>query len=138
MNAEQKDSIIKMRAEGMSYSGIAKALNLVEITVKKHYQRNHINVQRSIPQENTAYTHCRECGAELHQIDKRKRRLFCGAACRALWWHKHPDLIKQKAVYSFKCACCGKDFSAYGNSHRKYCSHACYIKNRYRKGGTQA
>ena len=138
MNAMQRDAIEKMRADGMSYSSIAKALDMKEVTVKKHCQRNHINAQVSTLQENTAYTHCRECGKGLQQLDKQKRRLFCSEACRNLWWHKHPDKIRQKAIYSYHCACCGSYFSAYGNSHRKYCSHACYIADRYRKGGSQA
>ena len=29
---------------------------------------------------------------------------------------------------------CGKPFTVYGNSKRKYCSHECYIRNRF-KGG---
>ena len=32
------------------------------------------------------------------------------------------------------CRECGKPFTAYGNSRRKYCSHECYIRNRF-KGG---
>ncbi|RXM53885.1 RNA polymerase subunit sigma-70, partial [Clostridium tetani] len=26
---------------------------------------------------------------------------------------------------------CGKEFSAYGNKNRKYCSHNCYIRDRF-------
>ncbi|MCI9560414.1 MAG: hypothetical protein HFG52_14545 [Lachnospiraceae bacterium] len=57
-----------------------------------------------------------------------------GGECRVKWWHEHPEKIKQRAVYSFTCAGCGKPFTAYGNSRRKYCSHECYIRNRF-KGG---
>jgi hypothetical protein len=32
-----------------------------------------------------------------------------------------------------KCACCGITFNTIGNSKRKYCSHACYITERYGK-----
>ena len=138
MNALEKDSIVKMRSDGMSYAAIASALGLKEITVKKHCQRNHISATHSDAQESRAYTHCRECGKELLQVDKKKRRLFCCEDCRSLWWHKHPDQIKQKAVYSYHCAHCGKGFTAYGNDHRKYCCHACYIAERYSKGGAQA
>lgn len=30
------------------------------------------------------------------------------------------------------CPACGKEFPVYGNSHRKFCSHACYIAYRFR------
>lgn len=35
--------------------------------------------------------------------------------------------MKRKAVYTYTCPACGKEFTVYGNSHRKFCSHACYI-----------
>ena len=35
--------------------------------------------------------------------------------------------MKRKAVYTYTCPACGKKFTVYGNSHRKFCSHACYI-----------
>ena len=49
------------------------------------------------------------------------------------WWNAHLDLVKRKAVYHMKCQNCERDFDVYGNSHRKYCSHRCYIE--YRFGG---
>ena len=45
------------------------------------------------------------------------------------------ELVKRKAVYTFTCPACGKEFTVYGNSHRKFCSHACYIA--YRFGGVR-
>lgn len=50
---------------------------------------------------------------------------------RQSWWNAHPELVNRKAVYEFTCAYCGKRFSAYGNAHRKYCCHDCYIEGRY-------
>ena len=38
------------------------------------------------------------------------------------------------ACVSTRCARCGKPFTAYGNAGRKYCSHSCYIADRF-KGG---
>ena len=78
---------------------------------------------------------CRECGKELHQTEGVKKKIFCCRKCREKWWHEHPGQIRQKAVYSFICAGCEKEFTAYGNSHRKYCSHECYITSRFKGGG---
>lgn len=41
----------------------------------------------------------------------------------------------RKAFYPMVCAECGEKFLSYGNRERKYCSHACYIKARFGKGG---
>jgi hypothetical protein len=39
-------------------------------------------------------------------------------------------------LYHFTCIACGKRFSAYGKADRKYCSHECYINDRfYREAG---
>jgi len=77
---------------------------------------------------------CPQCGALLTQTPGRKRVKFCSDNCRTAWWNAHPEKVNRKAVYHFTCAHCGKPFTAYGNTQRKYCSHACYIADRY-KGG---
>ncbi len=69
----------------------------------------------------------------IHQIAGRKKKRFCSVSCCQLWWNAHPDAVRQKALYHYTCAGCGKAFTAYGNSHRKYCSHECYIKDRYKE-----
>ncbi len=77
---------------------------------------------------------CPECGAAVEQHPGRKRRRFCSDACRRAWWNAHPEMVRRRAVYEFECACCGQPFTAYGNAGRKYCSHACYIADRFGKG----
>ena len=76
----------------------------------------------------------RDAGKTLVQIAGRKPVKFCSSACRVSWWNAHPDAVGKKAFYDYTCACCGKTFRAYGNSHRKYCCHTCYIQARF-KGG---
>lgn len=41
------------------------------------------------------------------------------------------NLLDIKYIYNFSCKYCGKSFSVYGNAHRKYCCHDCYIKDRF-------
>lgn len=77
---------------------------------------------------------CLQCGALLTQTPGRKRVKFCSDNCRTAWWNAHPEKVNRRAIYHFTCAHCGKPFTAYGNAKRKYCSHACYIADRY-KGG---
>lgn len=78
---------------------------------------------------------CEQCGKPIDQNPGRKRKRFCCDACRNKWWNAHLTLVKRKAVYTFTCPACGKAFTVYGNSHRKFCSHACYIA--YRFGGVR-
>ena len=40
-------------------------------------------------------------------------------------------MVKRKAIYEYTCPTCGSAFTAYGNSHRKYCCHECYIADRF-------
>ena len=77
---------------------------------------------------------CPECGKPITQISGRKPKRFCSPECRQKWWNAHPERVGQKAVYEYVCPGCGQSFTAYGNSHRKYCSHECYVETRF-KGG---
>ena len=133
MTDGQKKQIALLRKEGCGYAAIAKRLELSKDTVKSFCRRN--GLAGEMADSGAAEGgRCRECGKALIQTEGMKRRVFCCGECRKKWWREHPDQIRQKAVYSFACACCGKGFTAYGNSHRKYCSHECYIKARF-KGG---
>ena len=95
-------------------------------------------IKKPIPVVNTdAADVCRECGKPLIQVDGMKKRVFCSKECRVKWWKEHPERLNQKAVYQYTCPHCGKPFSAYGNSKRKYCSHACYISDRFGGGADE-
>ena len=75
---------------------------------------------------------------EILGISDNTVRSFCrrnglgdSDTCRTAWWNSHPDCVDRKAVYAYTCAHCGKPFTAYGNKERKYCSHGCYISDRF-------
>lgn len=140
MNAQQKTEIASLRSQGLGYTKIAQALGLSKNTVKSYCHRNSIasgsasTAETSEPLETVA-SFCECCGKEIKQILGHKKRMFCSDACRNKWWNSHLDLVKRKAIYKYKCPSCGREFEVYGNSHRKYCSHACYINHRF--GGGQ-
>lgn len=137
MNIEQKNKIASLRKEGYGYSKIAQALGLSKNTVKSYCKRNNlpgIPVETSPDVSEIKLTFCLECGKEISQIPGRKEKKFCSDECRHKWWNARPEKITRKAIYSYTCSGCGKTFTAYGNSHRKYCSHTCYIADRF-KGG---
>lgn len=129
---EQKQ-VTRMRKEFYSYKKIAKALSISENTVKSFCKRNGLgglaSHRRNKPlgKENQ----CLNCGLPIQQIQGRKIKKFCTYECRMAWWKEHPEYLKKKANYEFVCANCKKTFIAYGNKTRKYCSHECYIEDRF-------
>lgn len=131
MTNVEKEKIRYLRCEGLGYRAIAARLGISENTVKSFCRRNNLS---GIAKKEPVMV-CRHCGQSLAPHPKHKKRKFCSEACRRAWWKAHPELIHKKAFYSLNCVCCKKDFLSYGNQTRKYCSHACYIKARFGKGG---
>ncbi len=138
MTDRQKDRIREMKASGLGYIKIARELGLSENTVKSFCRRN--GLYRAA-EENTAVPPaegdkgvCPCCGAEVRQNPGRKAKKFCSDKCRNKWWNGHLDQVERRAHYEFMCTYCKKPFTAYGNAGRKYCSHECYIKDRFGGG----
>jgi len=136
MNTDQKDKIRELRADGFGYSAIADALGLTKNQVSAYCRRNNLSGTKSDARsiESVPTDCCRNCGKPLTQHEGRKTVKFCSDACRVSWWNTHQNMVNRKAIYDFRCAHCGKPFSAYGNAHRKYCSHECYIEERFGGG----
>ena len=74
---------------------------------------------------------CKYCGAMILEIPGRKEKKFCSDDCRNRWWNKHLAEATRKNMSNYVCPACGKTFSAYGKRNRKYCSHECYITDRF-------
>ncbi|NBJ93571.1 RNA polymerase subunit sigma-70 [bacterium 1xD42-62] len=131
----QKNSIIKSRNRGLGYGTIAKEVGLKKDAVAAFCRRNGLTGNRAGKVSEEMGRCCKECGAALVQAEGTKKRVFCCGECRKKWWKEHPEMLNKKAVYTHICAGCGRAFTAYGNSKRKYCSHNCYIKDRFKGGG---
>ncbi|MCD8237781.1 MAG: RNA polymerase subunit sigma-70 [Clostridiales bacterium] len=144
MTKEQQNQIHQLRSQGCGYKAIAKALSLPLSTVQSFCRRNNLtgshfeNPQSNISKENapdkTAQPvgiYCKQCGNKLPDSEGHKTRIFCSDECRMKWWNSHQEQVARKAVYTFTCAHCGQKFTAYGNKNRKYCSHNCYIQDRF-------
>ncbi|MCC6095660.1 MAG: RNA polymerase subunit sigma-70 [Eubacterium sp.] len=137
MNDIQKTQITSLRHEGYGYGRIAQALGLSKSSVTSWCRRNHLTNADLNDNEETpgpAPSFCPVCGQRITQAKGKRKKKFCSDVCRRKWWNSHPERINRKAFYAFTCAACGKHFTAYGNRHRKYCCHACYIADRF-KGG---
>lgn len=140
MDDRQKREIKRMRLEGKGYRIIAKELDLSRDIVrnfcKKHGLAGYANKGLEIEGKMIRIDQgvCVECGKELVQPKTGRRRLFCCEDCRRDWWKRNNDQVNKKAYYKIRCLCCGKVFEAYGNKDRRYCSHECYVEDRFYKG----
>lgn len=125
MTDEQKQQIISLRRNRAGYGSIAATLHISINTVKSFCRRHSL-----VAPGNESV--CEQCGKPIAQNPGRKRKRFCSDACRNIWWNAHLNLVKHKTTHTFTCPNCGKTFTAYGNSRRKYCSHSCYVTYRFR------
>ena len=136
MTPDEKSRLSVMRKAGQSYAEIADALGLSKNTVKTFCRRNGLTVEvKDAPVTEMPVLSesrlCPNCGKPVIQIQGRKEKKFCSDVCRTHWWNSHLSLVNRKAVYEFSCPTCGSAFTAYGNRHRKYCCHECYIADRF-------
>ena len=140
MTDRQEERIREMKAGGYGYMRIAQELGLSENTVKSFCRRKGISraaAGTAVPPAEGDKGTCPCCGKEVRQNPGRKAKRFCSDKCRNSWWNSHLDQVERKANYEFVCACCKKPFTAYGNAGRKYCSHACYVADRFGGGADE-
>ena len=137
MTEEQKEQIIKLRNKGYGYMRIAEALGISVNTIKSFCRRNNLTSkyigkeqEEQKINEDGEYL-CLNCGVIVRQNPGRKTKKFCSDSCRMEWWNNNLDKVNRKAVYEFVCPHCKGNFSVYGNSKRKYCSHECYVFDRF-------
>ena len=118
MTDKEKTDITDMRRKGVSYTKIAQTLHLPTSTVKSYCVRNKLASQDT---QNS----CLQCGAILQPSAVKREKKFCSDVCRIKWWNHHTSLMKENTV----CSHCGKSF--HGRAGRKFCSHSCYIAERF-------
>lgn len=123
----QKEQIKTMRLQGIGYVKIGENLGISDNTVRSFCRRKGLGDTV----KNRAV--CKQCGKLMKIVPKQKPKQFCSDSCRNAWWNAHLDCVNKTAYYEHVCKHCGVAFSAYGNNHRKYCSHACYIADCFGK-----
>ncbi len=133
MTDNDKSEIGRLRAAGHGYGKIAQALGISVNTIKSYCRRKQMLQDQAEPAAGEISL-CDNCGKEIQQLLKRKKKRFCCDKCRNQWWNSHMELVNKKAYHIVRCRCCYKDFPVYGNrvqSERKYCSRECYFKERF-------
>ena len=123
----QKDEIIQLRKNGLSYKKISNLLNVSVNSVKSICRRDGITKTK----EFDGGKQCQSCGKELIQKLGKKSKKFCSDMCRMKWWNSHLSQVNRKAYYGYQCKNCQRSFTVYGQSSRQFCSHACYIAYRF-------
>lgn len=119
MTEREQSIIISRRENGDSMASIAKDLGLNVNTVKSFCRRHNINFS------NAKQESCLTCGVELPAYKNGRPRRFCSNQCRHEYWNAHPKQYQTSHV----CTVCGQSFKA--RKSRKYCSHTCYIADRF-------
>ena len=135
MTVEDKNRITEMRKSGLGYKKIAHALGVSESTVKTFCHRNDMASTLAEPVKTVCQDMplkpCRFCGVMVLQYPGRKEKKYCSDSCRNKWWNVHLSETKRQSMSEYICPSCGKPFSAYDKRNRKYCSHECYIADRF-------
>lgn len=138
MNNYEKGKIKELRLKGMGYKGIANLLGLTRDSVRGFCKRNGLEgdscvVALNLEEKIKRNILCLCCEKPIKQNNQGRTRRFCSNKCRYKWWNENQDKRNKKetAIYKYTCPYCEKEFDVYGNKKRKYCSHNCYIKDRF-------
>jgi len=132
MTDQEKQQIAIYRNQGLSYTVISNKMAISVNSIKTYCKRNGLGGVRAFEKTNGVdVCACENCGVPVRQNPGRKKKRFCSDKCRNAWWNAHQDEVNKKANYECVCTYCNKPFISYGNKHRKYCSHQCYIEDRF-------
>ena len=138
MTPAQKETVYKLRLQGLGYKAIARELLLSVDAVKSYCKRHHLTgppeaVQKNVQVIEEQHGLCPHCKQPIRQKKRGRSKRFCCDDCRYAWWKAHPEISSKSetALYPYTCEYCGKKCTTYGNKNRKYCSLACYYKARY-------
>lgn len=89
--------------------------------------------KNSQPIDKKINTVCKYCGEKLIQTKGHRQKKFCSNKCRFTWWKSPKADLPKASPYLLKCKNCGKKFKRYGKKNQRYCSHGCYILDRFKK-----
>lgn len=127
MTESQKKLVEKMRFLGYGYRSIANRLGLKRDTVRNYCKSKGLDGRADefveAPKPDISVCVC--CGVPLVNAPKGRRKKYCSPQCKKMWEAMHP-----RENYTHQCIRCGKSFNS-ASKTQKYCSHDCYIKDRF-------
>jgi len=133
MTEDQKEKIRQLRLEGIGYKKISEEIGLSRDSVRGYCRRHGLDgfgeelalKRKILMQEEFIYIFCPQCGKEIKQNAKGRKRKYCSMECKRKWDKTH------RKAFDLKCSYCGKEFKSLGIKTLKYCSRDCYIKDRF-------
>ena len=129
LNEEQKKQIRQMAEAGCGYCEMIQCLRILRQEIVD-YRTKLVEEEWTPAKENFGEgirkNTCLWCGKEYQTFATGRKRKFCSDQC----WRNYYMLYPSEPRKSARCAYCGKVFKMV-NSKRKFCSHECYIKNRF-------
>lgn len=138
MTDTQAKEIRELRIKGIGYRSISYVVGLSRDIVRNYCKAKGLDgyasmlslEQKEKMQRNQV---CFNCEKKIHQPTTGRPKKFCSDKCRREWWKSHKEALikKESATYHLNCSYCDLEFVSYGNKKRKYCSHNCYIKDRF-------
>ncbi len=131
MDKRQISEIQGLRKSGMSMGQISKATGIPVSTLKSHFRRHEMATVGKTKTSPGAT--CAQCGKALKNKGRGKPKRFCCETCRRIWWKENPALSEAASKHQVTCMTCGKTFGSFESRNRKYCSHECFICDRYGK-----
>lgn len=138
MTSYQEMKVKELRIKGLGYKAIAMALDVDRDQVRYYCKKIGLTgtkeeLAKRIQEEKEKGETCLYCGGILIRSKYAPKKKFCCEACRRAWWKEHPEKKKQsaRACYVKACDHCGRIFISYGCKSRRFCSHDCYIRNRF-------
>jgi len=129
MTDEQKKKVLEMRKRGHTTAQIAAVVEAPTNTVKTYCYRHKSETDKpTAPDQKPG--HCKNCGSVIVQMPKRKTKQFCCVRCREIWWNKNRKRHGTN-LRAAQCAYCGGEFEKFERSPQRFCSHSCYINDRF-------
>ena len=133
----QQRKIREFRLQGVGYRAIASVVGVNRDEVRNFCVSKELdrlaaerNGREKLAQDES---NCANCAVIIRHSRTGRHKKFCSEKCRRAWWSAHPDVLVKSEAASYACTCryCHESFEAYGNRNRKYCSHNCYIRDRF-------
>lgn len=126
MNEQERNRILALRAQGMTFLTIAEKLGISVGTVKTVCSRNKVIVEQ-MKQPQIGHC-CLKCGTPLESFAAGKQKRFCSQKCYYRWWQEHAENPRKE--YKKVCTNCHNTFFAMSKKSQKYCSRACFYAAR--------
>lgn len=130
---DQARQIEFLRKQGIGYRQVALELGLSRDAVRYYCKANNLAGNAEEAYENAKGVICLQCGKRLTRLQPERKRLFCSDECRYKWWNANRKLLPRPlgSREETLCANCGKPILDYARKKRRYCSHECYIRDRF-------